>query len=107
MRVHNQHDFQAQSQRGGQQLTWFLRRLMLLGGTWFLAFPLVVMCASFLAHYMRHRFVTGGVLLTQSLALGMLAYEFLSHSSTYMKVSALADVGALPGAVRAPKYARD
>ena len=87
-----------QVKRGGDRLISFLRRLMLLGGLWFLAFPLLVFSAGFFAHYLRHRVVTGGVLLLQSVCLCLLSYEFLSHSSTYFKLSSLADSGVLPGA---------
>lgn len=46
-----------QEKRGGDRLLAFLKRLMRLGGTWFLSFPLVVLTAGLFPHYLRHRFV--------------------------------------------------
>mmetsp|Transcript_17908 Transcript_17908/g.31654 ORF Transcript_17908/g.31654 Transcript_17908/m.31654 type:complete len:480 (+) Transcript_17908:243-1682(+) len=100
----------SQSQRGGDRLVAFLKQLMLLGGLWFLSFPIVVFSASLLVHYLRHRFVTTGVLLLQTVSLGVLGHQFMSEHSTYFKISTLADSGVLPGAgglLRAPKVSRD
>mmetsp|Transcript_4104 Transcript_4104/g.8858 ORF Transcript_4104/g.8858 Transcript_4104/m.8858 type:complete len:489 (-) Transcript_4104:327-1793(-) len=100
----------SQEKRGGERLVMFLRRLMVMGGLWFLSFPLIVGCAGFLTHYNRHAFVTAGTLLLQTASLGTLGHQFMSHHSTYFRISTLADAGALPGAgglVRAPKMSRD
>lgn len=96
--------------RGGDKLLAFLKRLRLLGGLWFLCFPLLVFFAGFFAHYNRHRFVSTGMLTLQTAILAVLGYQFISESSTYFKLSTLADAGALPGAggmVRAPKASKD
>mmetsp|Transcript_12909 Transcript_12909/g.14940 ORF Transcript_12909/g.14940 Transcript_12909/m.14940 type:complete len:403 (+) Transcript_12909:2-1210(+) len=99
-----------QENRGGDRLLAFLRRLMLLGGLWFLSFPLLVFIAGWFAHYLRHRIVSVGVLTLQTISLGILAHQFVSEHSTYFKLSTLADSGVLPGAgglVRAPKVSKD
>mmetsp|Transcript_19478 Transcript_19478/g.55704 ORF Transcript_19478/g.55704 Transcript_19478/m.55704 type:complete len:482 (+) Transcript_19478:122-1567(+) len=99
----------SQRLRGGQLIP-FLQSLMLLGGLWFLSFPLVVFLAGFFAHYLRHRFVTTGVLILQTASLATLGHQFLSNHSTYFKLSTLADSGVLPGAAgmnRAPKASKD
>jgi len=100
----------VQTRRGGNELIAFLRRLMLLGGLWFLAFPVLVFASSIFAHYLRHRIVTGGVLLLQVSSLSLLAYQFLAHSSSYFKISTLSESGVLPGAggyLRPQKAAKD
>ena len=99
-----------QQQRGGDRLLAFLKRLRMLGGLWFLCFPLLVFFAGFFPHYHRHRFVSTGMLTLQTGVLAVLGYQFVSESSTYFKLSTLADSGVLPGAgglVRAPKASRD
>lgn len=97
-----------QQKRGGEQLIIFLRKLMLLGGLWFLVFPIVVFSAGSLVHYWRHRFVTGSVLILQSLCLTALSYEFLSKHSSYFRLSTLSEIGALPGLFNKPeKYSKD
>lgn len=99
-----------QENRGGEKLLAFLKRLRLLGGLWFLCFPLLVFVASFFAHYHRHRVVSTGMLTLQNSILCVLGYQFISDSSTYFKLSTLADSGVLPGAggfVRAPKASKD
>lgn len=100
----------SQQARGGERLVSFLKRLMLLGGLWFLSFPVLVCLAGLLPHYWRHWWVTAGVVLLQTLSLAILGHQFMSHHSTYFKLSTLADSGVLPGAgglVRAPKVSRD
>merc|ERR1712196_200285 len=99
-----------QSRRGGAALLGFLRRLMLLGSIWFLVFPVLVFISSFVAHYLRHFLITGGVLTLQSVCLVLLAFQFVSQGSQYFKVSTLQESGVLPGAggfVKAPKAAKD
>mmetsp|Transcript_13617 Transcript_13617/g.15948 ORF Transcript_13617/g.15948 Transcript_13617/m.15948 type:complete len:481 (-) Transcript_13617:192-1634(-) len=99
-----------QENRGGDRLLLFLRRLMLLGGLWFLSFPTLVFVAGWFAHYLRHRIVSVGVLTIQTACLGILAHQFVSEHSTYFKLSTLAETGVLPGAgglVRAPKISKD
>ena len=100
----------AQSKRGSEKLTVFLRRLLLLGGLWFLVFPVCVFFAGTLAHYNRHRFVSGSVLIVQTICLSMMFYQFTSSHSTYFKLSTLAEVGVLPGAggfVKPQKLSKD
>ena len=46
-----------QERRGGDKLLAFLKRLMRLGGAWFLCFPTVVFTAGLFPHYLRHRVV--------------------------------------------------
>jgi hypothetical protein len=89
----------VQNKRGGaEKLVLFLRRLLLLGAIWFLVFPLLVICAGLLAHYNRHRFVSGGVLLVHTVCLMLMTHQFTSSHSTYFKLSTMAEVGVLPGA---------
>jgi len=100
----------TQNGRGGDRLIGFLKQLMLLGGIWFLSFPLVVFIAGLLVHYVRHRFVVTGTLVLQTSSLAFLGNQFMSNHSTYFKISTLSDSGVLPGAgglVRAPKISRD
>lgn len=99
-----------QQARGGDKLLAFLKKLMLLGGLWFLSFPMIVFIAGTLPHYLRHRVVSTGVLVLQTACLSVLAYQFASEQSTYFKLSSLADSGVLPGAgglVKAAKMNRD
>eukprot|EP00756_Hemistasia_phaeocysticola_P066710 Hpha_TRINITY_DN9441_c0_g1::TRINITY_DN9441_c0_g1_i1::g.139296::m.139296 len=88
-----------QKQRGGSsQLVSFLFRLLVLGSLWFVTFPLMVALANICAHYHRHRIVAGGVLFLQNTCLGGLAYQFLSESSSYARLSTAWESGLLPGA---------
>lgn len=99
-----------QESRGGEKLLAFLKRLRLLGGLWFLSFPLLVFIAEMFSHYLRHRIVSTGVLTIQTTLLSVLGYQFISESSTYHRLSTLADSGVLPGAggfVKAPKASKD
>jgi len=84
--------------RGQMQLEGFLYRLMMFGAIWFFAFPVLVSITPLFAHYLRHRVVTIGVLVIQSICLTMMASQFLSSSSWYAKVSEVASSGMLPGA---------
>lgn len=95
--------------KGKYDLQLFLRRLLLLGSIYFLCFPLWVFIAqTMVAHYNRHRVVSGGVLLVQTLCLLLLANQFTSNSSQYHKLSVLADIGALGGITgQTAKAARD
>ena len=52
---------------GAGQINTFLRRLAVFGTCWFLSFPLLVFTASFFAEYLRHRVVSGGTLVCQTL----------------------------------------
>ena len=99
-----------QQKRGGSNLVSFLRRLMLLGGLWFLAFPTLVFASGAFAHYLRHRIVVIGTLVCQLSCLSLLGYQFLAHASTYFKISSLSESGVLPGAgglMRAQKVSKD
>eukprot|EP00516_Mucochytrium_quahogii_P013667 CAMPEP_0203799616 /NCGR_PEP_ID=MMETSP0100_2-20121128/10014_1 /ASSEMBLY_ACC=CAM_ASM_000210 /TAXON_ID=96639 /ORGANISM=" , Strain NY0313808BC1" /LENGTH=486 /DNA_ID=CAMNT_0050705515 /DNA_START=86 /DNA_END=1543 /DNA_ORIENTATION=- len=84
--------------RGQIQMEGFLKRLLFFGTIWFFAFPSLVFIAGLFAHYLRHRVVTGGVLIIQSVCLTLMSQQFLSHSSWYAKVSEVASTGMLPGA---------
>ena len=98
------------TQGGGDKLVIFLRRLLFFGGIWFLCFPFLVFIASFIAHYNRHRVVSGGVLLVQTACLLSLTHQFTSSHSQYHKLSTLADTGVLPGAggfVKPQKLSKD
>lgn len=95
---------------GSDKLVVFLRRLLFFGGLWFLVFPLLVAIAATLPHYNRHRFVSGGVLIVQTVCFLSLTHQFTSAHSTYHKLSTLAEVGVLPGAgglVKAQKISKD
>jgi len=97
-------------QSGGDKLVLFLRRLLFFGALWFLCFPLCVMLAGTLAHYNRHRFVSGAVLLVQTICLLSMTHQFTSSHSQYYKLSTLADTGVLPGAggyVKPQKLSKD
>jgi hypothetical protein len=76
------------SRRGNKNNTLkFMRTLALFGGLWFWVFPVLVVVASFFAHYLRHRIVAGGVLLLQSACLVMLTTQINRESSAYSKAS--------------------
>jgi len=83
--------------RGQLQLETFLKRLMGFGLAWFFAFPVLVAIAPVWAHYLRHRFVTGGVMVIQSICLTLMASQLFSGKSVYSKVSEVAASGMLPG----------
>jgi hypothetical protein len=89
--------------KGQLQLQGFLARLTAFGTAWFFAFPLLVLVASFFAHYLRHRLVTGGVLVLQSVCLTLMASQLFSDRSWYSKVSEVAGSGMLPGAFQGSK----
>lgn len=88
----------------GQQFLGFLNRIMFFGSLWFLAFPLIVILASFVAHYLRHFLVSAGVLLTQTLCLFVLSYEFSSNKSLFARFSQVQQDGMLPGFSKTPTY---
>ena len=96
---------------GGDKLIIFLRRLLFFGGLWFLVFPfLVFVAAGSVAHYNRHRLVSGGVLVVQTICMLSLTHQFTSSHSQYHKLSTLADTGVLPGAgglVKPQKVSKD
>jgi len=71
----------------GSRALLFLRLLALFGGLWFWVFPILVLVAGFAAHYVRHRLVTGGVLMLQSGCLILLARQISKESSLYAKLS--------------------
>ena len=101
----------SQETRGSSEtLLGFLKKLAIFGGVWFLCFPLLVFSAGFFWHYQRHRIVAGGVLLTQTFCLGMLAQQFLGETSTYSRLSTAWESGLLPGlggVVKIEKGVRD
>ena len=129
----------SQEARGGSEvLLGFLKKLLVFGGVWFLCFPLLVFSAGFFWHCalahdrpsflrghlfdraadraafaaadQRHRIVAGGVLLTQTVCLGLLAQQFLGETSTYSRLSTAWESGLLPGlggAVTVEKGMRD
>lgn len=92
------------SRGAGQQFLSFLNRIMIFGTLWFLAFPLIVFVASFMAHYLRHFIVSSGVLLTQTVCLFVLSYEFGSNKSMFARFSQVQQEGMLPGFSKAPSY---
>ncbi|GBG28242.1 Integral membrane protein GPR180 [Hondaea fermentalgiana] len=89
---------QSEEARGQIQLQGFLRSLAVFGAVWFFVFPVLVFVASIFAHYLRHRIVTGGVLIIQATTLTLMTQQFLGNSSWYARVSEVASSGMLPGA---------
>jgi hypothetical protein len=89
---------QAEKGIGGGTLGKFLKQLMVVGAAWFLSFPALVFTAGFLPMHWRHRYVAVGCLIIQSACLSGLAFQFLSGSSTYSKLSTIWESGLLPGA---------
>ena len=87
--------FQSRFGGAGNRSVMFLRRLALLGGLWFWSFPFLVLLASVFAHYLRHRLVTGGVLLLQTTSLVLLVRQVASKTSTWAKASSHAVGGVL------------
>jgi hypothetical protein len=88
----------------------FLYQILICGSIYFMALPLLVLAASFLEHYRRHRFVTVGMIIIQNVCLLALSLQFLSGSSTYSKLTMLSDSGMLPmagGLVKPVKSAAD
>jgi len=85
-----------EEEKGNSNLASYMRSLAFFGGLWFFAFPLVVMFATLFAHYLRHFFVTAGVLLIQTFCLIFLMYQFLSNRSSFTKYSKVSTVGLLP-----------
>jgi len=66
----------------------FFNQMGLLSTVYFLAVPLVVMIATtVVAPYCRHRVVTIGTILMQTLALVVLTLLFTTKSSGYYKIS--------------------
>jgi hypothetical protein len=99
-----------QARGSSESLQAFLKRLLVFGSAWFLCFPVLVLCSGFFVHYQRHRVVAGGVLLTQSVCLGVLAHQFLAETSAYSRLSTAWESGLLPGlggAVKAVKGVTD
>ena len=88
----------------GQSFLSFLMNLMIFGAAWFLAFPMIVILASFFPHYLRHFVVTSGVLLVQSVSLCVLSYQFGSNRSMFAKFSEVQQNGMLPGFSRNSSY---
>eukprot|EP01079_Euglenida_sp_SAG-EU17-18_P006544 gene6544-6296_t len=89
---------QAEIGIGGGGLGTFLKKLMVVGAAWFLSFPALVFTAGSLPMHWRHRYVAVGTLFIQSACLSGLAFQFLSGSSTYSKLSTIWETGLLPGA---------
>lgn len=77
------------------QLNEFLRKVLLLGTVWFLAFPLLVVVCGFLPPTHRHKAITIGAISLQTLALGCLARLFTSRQGVYFKLSSLSKLGTL------------
>lgn len=96
---------QKEKQKGaGTKFIGFLTNLMISGSVWFLSFPLTVFFAGLMPHYLRHFIVSSGVLLTQSVCLCVLSYEFGSNRSMFAKFSQVQQAGMLPGFSRTPVY---
>ena len=87
--------------RAGSTKLLFIRRLALLGGLWFWCFPFLVALATVFAHYLRHRLVTGGVLVLQTGSLVLLAQQITRHTSSYARVNVSSSGAVLPGAFKA------
>jgi len=68
----------------------YLLRFCLCAALWFLCLPTVTFISSFCAPYIRHRLVRTVTMIFQCLAFIMLAYQFLSRSATYKKISSVA-----------------
>eukprot|EP00238_Polyblepharides_amylifera_P009073 CAMPEP_0196586844 /NCGR_PEP_ID=MMETSP1081-20130531/55777_1 /TAXON_ID=36882 /ORGANISM="Pyramimonas amylifera, Strain CCMP720" /LENGTH=375 /DNA_ID=CAMNT_0041908855 /DNA_START=111 /DNA_END=1238 /DNA_ORIENTATION=- len=82
----------------------FMWKLLVMGSVWFLAFPVLVVCASpFFEPYNRHPVVTGGSIILQSVALGSISTLFLQNSS-YLKLSTLANMGTIFGSTTNSKW---
>jgi hypothetical protein len=77
-----------------QAVVSFLRKLLVLGIVWFLAFPTLVVSSSYLVPYKRHRTITGGAITCQCVALAGLALLFLK-SKEYAKISSLSRMGSV------------
>lgn len=92
------HTIDMQRGTGGGFVMQFLTKLRVFGSIWFLSFPVLVLVAGFLAHYLRHRLVTGGVMILQTGCLVALGEQFLSESSIYFRISSMSSFGFLPGA---------
>jgi len=75
-------------------LRHFVQKLLALGSVWFLAMPALVFSTSSLAPYNRHPVVSGGTIVLQSLALGLVSLLFVQNSS-YLKMSTLANMGTI------------
>ncbi|KAK3280944.1 hypothetical protein CYMTET_11235 [Cymbomonas tetramitiformis] len=79
----------------GEKVKSFELKLLVLGVVWFLAFPfLVVVLTPILEPYNRHPAVTGGSIVLQSVALGLMSTLFLQNSE-YIKMSTLANMGTI------------
>jgi len=94
--IYNTISYQSRRGGGGSRGVRFLRTLALLGGLWFWCFPLLVVIASLFAHYLRHRIVTGGVLVLQSSSLVLLVRQITNQSSAYAKANVGGGGAALP-----------
>lgn len=80
-----QSNINFQRKNGGRELVKFLYYLLICGGLWFLALPAVVFIAGMFAHYVRHRIVSYGVLLSQTLCLIALSQQLLTTTSQYSR----------------------
>eukprot|EP00937_MAST-01D_sp_MAST-1D-sp2_P001275 g1275.t1 len=75
------------------EVSTFLKQLLVLGTVWYLAFPVLVFVASTISPHLRHRFVTVGSIVCQTVAVALLSYLFLGPSG-YKKVSSLSRMSA-------------
>lgn len=77
----------------------FLHTLRLVGVTWLLAFPVLVMLiAPWFAPTSQHWIVTAGSLVLQGCALAALTHIFLSSGSEFTRMSSIGGLGTVFGA---------
>mmetsp|Transcript_5992 Transcript_5992/g.10373 ORF Transcript_5992/g.10373 Transcript_5992/m.10373 type:complete len:503 (+) Transcript_5992:280-1788(+) len=84
-------------QAAQDKLKRFMWQLLGAGSVWFLTFPvLVIFVAPLVEPYNRHPLVTGGSIVLQSVALGLISSLFVATSG-YLKMSTLANMGTVFG----------
>eukprot|EP00232_Nephroselmis_pyriformis_P006704 CAMPEP_0182878260 /NCGR_PEP_ID=MMETSP0034_2-20130328/15246_1 /TAXON_ID=156128 /ORGANISM="Nephroselmis pyriformis, Strain CCMP717" /LENGTH=504 /DNA_ID=CAMNT_0025011139 /DNA_START=43 /DNA_END=1554 /DNA_ORIENTATION=+ len=90
--------FSRQSAKSDPQVYEFLQRLHVLGCVWLLSFPVLVYVASWLPPYNRHAAVSGGSLLSQGVALALMAV-LVMRNEKFKNISSLSDfnIGAAGG----------
>ena len=80
-------------------LSTFIRHLLVIGAGWLLAFPFVVLTASFVPLVWRHRYVAGGCAMLQCLALSALGVLVLVDES-FKKMSSVSMTASIDSSSR-------